>query len=263
MIQIISIGVIVLIAGAILIRNKEEISIFKIILTGLFLAIALIISMFSVPIVFVGSQVVVRFSQMVLIVLGAALGPVYGLVGGIGYDVLNLLLKPLGSYYVGFSLNNILVTAIPAFIFMRLKKKSPKFNVGVLSFVSLSYLVYIITVLLLFLNVSSVSDLNATALAQKGLIFLIVFLIVTVIAFIVIKKKGITLDNDFILLMISTILVEFIIQGFLTPLWLSDMAKTPILISMQIRAIKGIPMVFINTFLGYPILKLVRRFLSK
>lgn len=263
MIQIITALVIILIVGGVIVLNREKISILKLTLASIFLAIAVIVSYFSVPMMFVGSQVVIRFSQLILMVLGGALGPLYALIGGIGYDVLNLLTRPLGSYYVGFTLNNILVTLIPALMFKYFRKRNEKVTFSLLTLVSLTYLVYIVTVLLLFLNVGSVDNLDASNLAKNGLIFMAVFIAVVLIALFVIKMKKIELKNDWMILVISAILVEFLIQGFLTPLWLSDMSQTPILISMQIRALKGIPMIAINTFLGYPLYKLVSKNLSK
>lgn len=258
MIQISSVLFTIVLVAFILAKYKEELTLKKIALTGLFLALALVMTLFAINLFFFGGQVVVRFSQMSLIVLAAALGPIYGLMGSIGFDVVNLMINPLGSYYFGFTLSNIMVTVIPALVFKGLKKRSSKVNFSILVFTSLLYILYIIGVMMLAIVKVDIADVSAKQIAINGLIFVLMFLLVFVISSMVVKKKQIVLNNDLLMFIISAILVEFIVQGFLTPLWLYDVAKTPIILSMQIRALKGIVMVFINTFVGYPIYRIVK-----
>ena len=264
MIQIISIIFTAILVGVVLYRNKEEFTARKLAITGIFLSLALIMTMFAMNIMIFGGQVVIRFSQVSLIVLAAALGPVYGLMGSIGFDVSNLMLNPLGSFYFGFTLSNIMVSIIPALIFKWRQDKKSKTNFSLLILTALSYIIYIMLVLLLsFVSIDTI-DVSAKQMSLNVLIFMLVFLVIFIGSMWYIKKKEIILNNDLILFIISAILVEFIVQGFLTPLWLYDVAKTPIILSMQIRAIKGIVMVVINTFVGYPIYRIVKdRFLSR
>ena len=109
MIQISSVIFTVLLLAGVFYKYKEKLSLKKMALTGIFLSLALVMTLFSLNLMFFGGQVVVRFSQLALIVLAAALGPVYGLMGSIGFDVLNLIINPLGSFYFGFTLSNIMV----------------------------------------------------------------------------------------------------------------------------------------------------------
>lgn len=264
MIQIISVIFTIVLVSLILYKYKEPLTPKKITLTGIFLSLALVMTLFSMNLLFFGGQVVIRFSQVALIVLAAALGPVYGLLGSIGFDVLNLMIYPLGSFYFGFTLSNIMVTVIPALIFQWLKHKNSKVNFSIMIFTGLSYILYIIIVLMLALVRIDITDLSAKQMTTNIIIFMCVFLVIFIGSSIYMKRKGIHLNNDLVLFITSAILVEFIVQGFLTPLWLYDVAKTPIIISMQIRAIKGIVMVPINTFVGYPIYRIVQdRFISR
>ncbi len=117
MIQISSIIFTIILVALVLYRNKEEFTAKKLTITAIFLSLALVMTMFAINIMVFGGQVVIRFSQLSLIVLAASLGPVYGLMGSIGFDVANLMLNPLGSFYFGFTLSNIMVSLIPALIF--------------------------------------------------------------------------------------------------------------------------------------------------
>lgn len=263
MIQIISILFTIALIAFILHKFKEPLSLRKMTLTAIFLSIALVLTLYSINLMVFGGQVVVRFSQLALIILGASLGPVYGLMGSLGFDILNLMIFPLGSFYFGFTLTNIMVSLLPALVFQFLKKHKESFNLSVLIFTGLAYIVYIISVLALSMVSISTEDLSAKTISINVMVFVIIFLIVFILAFLFIKKKGIKLNNDLIMFITSAILVEFIVQGFLTPLWLHDMYQTPIIISMQIRAIKGLLMVALNSSMGYPIYKLTKKLLVK
>ena len=93
---------------------------------------------------------------------------------------------------------------------------------------------------------------------------IVVFVIFIFVLFTRYKKvKIINIPQSLILLIISAVLVELIVKGFFTPLWLYDMAKTPILVAMQIRAIKGGVMVFINSFVGYAVYETILKRLAK
>lgn len=263
MIQIISILFTIVLIAFILHKYKEPLSLRKMTLTAIFLSIALVLTLYSINLMVFGGQVVVRFSQLALIILGASLGPVYGLMGSLGFDLLNLMIFPLGSFYFGFTLTNIMVSLLPALAFQYMKKHKESFNFSILIFTGLAYILYIIIVLALSIVSVNVDDLSAKAISINVIIFVTIFLVVFIVSMIYVKKKGIKLNNDLIMLITSAILVEFIVQGFLTPLWLHDMYQTPIIISMQIRAIKGLIMVALNSSLGYPIYKLTKKIAVK
>lgn len=265
MIQIISLTLTLILVGYILKRYPETLTVKKMALSAMLLGLALVMTLYSIKLFFLGGQVVIRFSQPVLILVGASLGPIYGIIAGLGFDILNLLVNPLGVFYVGFTLNNLLVGLIPAIVFKYFEDKSKEKHFQFMIFTIVSYMIYIIVVLILFLSQKSIFDLIDLN-TFKGIIGIIVLSIfVLFIVFFVTylaksnKSKVFELDNKLLLLISSAVLIEFIIQGILTPIWLYDMAKTPILISMQIRAIKGGLMAFINTFVGYPVYKLLKK----
>lgn len=259
MIQIISGIVAFIILGLVFMRNKERLSLKKMTLTAIMLGIALVLTIFAFSVFFLGGQVVVRFSQICIMLIGATMGPIYGVIGGLAFDIINLLINPQGSFYIGFTLNNILVGLIPALVFKYLRKFNPKVNLAILVSTLTAYLVYIVTVVGVMFNYSKINEALSTVVSLSPL-YVIAFIIVAfIVLMLYLSKRGIKVNNDFILLLISVTLVEFIIQGFLTPLWLSDMAGTPIILSMQIRALKGIVMIAINMFVGYPVIKLIKQ----
>lgn len=264
MIQIISGIFTVLILVLVFMRTKEKLSLKKMSLTAILLGVALVLTMVAIPVFFFGGQVVIRFSQLCLILIGASLGPIYGALSGLAFDFISIMINPLGSFYVGFTLNNILVGLIPALVFKYLFKRNEKFNLAILVSTLMAYLLYIVTVVGLMFNYSKLEEGIASVINFNPLIFISLIVIIFVLVLLYAYKRGIKFNNDFTLLLLSIVLIEFIIQGFLTPLWLNDMMGTPIILSMQIRALKGIVMISINMFMGYPVFKLIkRRFINK
>lgn len=259
MIQIISVIITGLLLAVVFMRNKENLSLKKMTLTAIMLGIALVLTMFAFSVFFLGGQVVVRFSQICIMLIGATMGPIYGVIGGLAFDIINLLINPQGSFYIGFTLNNILVGLLPALVFKYLRKVNAKVNLGILVATLTGYLIYIVTVVGIIFNYSKINDAISTVISLNSL-FVISFIIVAfILLMIYLSKRGIKVNNDFIMLLIAVTFVEFIVQGFLTPLWLSDMAGTPIILSMQIRALKGVVMIAINMFVGYPVLKIIKQ----
>lgn len=257
MIQTIALMLVLIIVVLVFMRNKESLSLTKMSYTGILLAIALVLNYFSINLMIFGGQLVIRFSQLILILIGAMLGPVYAVFGGIGFDMLSLFLNPLGSFYAGFMLNNILVGLIPAILFKYFRKSKLVTNISLLSVSSIMYLLYIIIVSLISFTSVVTQDVIETSMFVKFITVFIITIILIMILLVYIKRSNVNVDNRLLLLIITLVLVEFFIQGFLTPLWLNDMMQTPIIISMQLRSIKGIFMILINSVVGYPILRML------
>lgn len=259
MYQIFALIGIILTLAFILKKHPEKITIKKMAITAILLSVALLMTLFSLNLFLFGGQVVIRFSQLVLILLGAALGPIYAVIAGFGFDVLNLIINPLGTPYLGFTLNNIWVGLFAALVFKYLSNKKHKTQLSALFGVIIAYAAYVIVVLTLFVtnqDLKALIDSFAFNMIKSTLILsFIIITTFTSLVFLFKKQKFdlVSMPQPLILLIISSVLVEFFIQGFLTPLWLYDMAKTPILLSMQIRAVKGGLMVFINSFVGYAV----------
>ncbi|NLC54562.1 MAG: ECF transporter S component [Erysipelothrix sp.] len=269
MIQIIALLAVVLTTAFVLKFYPEKITIKKMTITAILLSVSLLMTLFSINVFFLGGQVVIRFSQLVLILLGATLGPIYAVIAGFGFDVLNLVVRPLGTPYIGFTLNNIWVGLFAALTFKHLKLKSHKFKVSVMITSILAYAIYIVVVLTLFItqkDLMTLIDSITFNMIKSALILTIVSVLLIIIGYIIKRKKRfkfINLSDSLIMLIIAAILVEFIVQGFFTPIWLHDMAKTPILLSMQIRAIKGGLMVVLNSFIGYAVYEAIIKRLVK
>lgn len=269
MIQVIALIAVVITVGFVLKRYPEKVTTKKMALTAILLSVSLLMTLFSVNLFFLGGQVVIRFSQLILILLGAALGPLYAIIAGFGFDILNLLVNPLGAPYVGFTLNNLWVGLFAALVFIKLKDKTHNFKLKALITTVLAYTIYIITVLTLFITQKNLMDLidSITFNMIKGALLITLVIGLMILLFFILSKnknfKLLKLSDNLIMIIISAILIEFIVQGFFTPIWLYDMAKTPILISMQVRAIKGWLMVFINSFIGYAVYESIIKRLVK
>lgn len=259
MVQIIALLAVIATIFFVLKRYPEKLTIKKMALTAILLSVSLLMTLFSINLFFLGGQVVIRFSQLVLILLGAALGPVYAIIAGIGFDFLNLVVNPLGAPYIGFTLNNMWVGLFAAITFRVLKDKPRPVKLKSLLTIALAYILYIISVLILFISQKNLFDFvdSITFNMIRNILIISVFLILLIIGLYMLSRykswKLFKLSDNLIMIIIAAILVEFIVQGFMTPLWLYDLAKTQILLSMQIRAIKGGLMVFINSFVGYAI----------
>lgn len=269
MIQSVALITVILTVGFVLKVYPEKITIKKMAITSILLSVSLLMTLFSLNLFFLGGQVVVRFSQLVLILLGATLGPIYAVIAGVGFDILNLLINPLGAPYIGFTLNNIWVGLFSALTFKILEDKKHKLKVSSLVSIILLYASYIVIVLTLFITQKNLTDLIDTItfdIIKSTLILTIVVVALLIIFYIISRHNKFKLKempDTLIMLIIASVLVEFIVQGFFTPLWLYDMAKTPILVSMQIRAIKGGLMVFINIFVGYAVYEAIIKRIAK
>ncbi len=269
MIQLIAIIAIILTVAFVLKRYPEKLTIKKMSLTAILLSVSLLMTLFSFNTFFLGGQVVIRFSQLVLILLGASLGPIYAIIAGVGFDILNLLIFPLGAPYIGFTLNNIWVGLFAALTFKLLKEKSYKTKLKTLLITGFAYIIYIVVILTLFITQKNLMQLidSITFSAIKSVITVSLLIVAIFLSGLVLSKftniKRFDLSEDLMMIMISAIMVEFIVQGFFTPIWLYDLAKTPILLSMQIRAIKGGLMVFINSFVGIAVYKTILKRLAR
>lgn len=89
-------------------------------LAGLFLALGIIFSRFLAGDLVIGGLSVLRisFGPVPIYLSGMLLGPVYGTITGVLADSLGYLVKPLGPYFPGFTLNSALSGLIPA-LFIR------------------------------------------------------------------------------------------------------------------------------------------------
>ena len=99
--------------GAFLISRVSKIS-----LAGLFVATSIIMARFFAGDILIGGLSVLRisFGQVPIFISGILLGPVYGAITGALADVLGYLVKPLGPYFPGFTINGALGGLIPGLL---------------------------------------------------------------------------------------------------------------------------------------------------
>ena len=87
-------------------------------LAGLFVALSIVFARFFAGDILIGGTSVLRisFGPVPIYLSGMLLGPVYGAITGILADALGYLVKPLGPYFPGFTLNGALTGLIPALL---------------------------------------------------------------------------------------------------------------------------------------------------
>ncbi len=90
----------------------------KISLAGLFIATSIILARFFAGDILIGGLSVLRisFGPVPIFLSGILLGPVYGAITGALADVLGYLVKPLGPYFPGFTINGALSGLIPGLL---------------------------------------------------------------------------------------------------------------------------------------------------
>ena len=94
-------------------------------LAGLFVALSIVLARFFAGDILLGGTSVLRisFGPVPIYLSGMLLGPVYGAITGILSDTLGYLVKPLGPYFPGFTLNGALSGLIPALLVKYYREK--------------------------------------------------------------------------------------------------------------------------------------------
>lgn len=103
------------------VRNYRRISVQKIALTAMFIALSVVLKLFlGIPIAPNGTLLKdLNLSPAIIMWSGIALGPVYGGIVGAAADILVFLVRPLGGYMPFFTITNALMGAIPGLFFLK------------------------------------------------------------------------------------------------------------------------------------------------
>jgi ECF transporter S component (folate family) len=197
-----------------------------------------------------------------LMLAGYFLPPSYAFLIGLCCDLIGLLLVPTGFPFFGFTLVMILVCLIPSLI---------KENVKTISERKIRYLAQILIIVLAVggsiyiyqLDSLKVNDTIVTLSLFKKLSIISICFILAIIFLVLInllrKKINDKESKELSTWILSVIIVEMICTLCLTPLWLNIMYGIPFIVSLCIRIIKECAIIPIEIFVGYTLIKLIKR----
>ncbi len=231
-------------------------------LAAMLVVLSVALQFFSVMIPLFGfPSLRIDFLQLPLMIIGVLLGPTWAFVSGIVQDILGLVVTPTGFPFFGFMLNKVLVGMIPAVLFL----KKDKINNQTIHKVVLALLGLFLVGSLSYLWLTNEiiveqSQIEITTTIKLTISLITIVLICTLGLFVATsKKKYVKTVIPVAFWTLSVLLVEVIVQLFLTPTWLSAMYGIPVLISFLVRVVKAAVMIPLMMFVGYAILQLLHK----
>ncbi len=186
----------------------------------------------------------VQFDDTILMLNGLIFGPFYAIVVGIVVDVVSVMVNGY-SFFPGFTLNSILYGLIPI-LFIKLLRgtnvlKYILFGVLIVFFIGSAYYI---------LNADAIASITATKFTRY--IFLAITLInVIIICLSVFKARNSKSKLSYTESVFIVLIVTFLVNILLTPLWINILYGTPIIASIQIRLFKAILLLPLDAFLLY------------
>jgi riboflavin transporter len=262
--QIIAVIAILIIGFFVFRIDKLHVTGEKLAIIAMFIALSVALQFFSLMIPLFGfPSMRIGFSQLPLMVIGVLFGPSWAFISGIVQDFLGLIVTPTGFPFFGFTLNKIIIGLIPALLFSKKIKWSPKVAYMVSQGLMLSFLLG--ALIYLWMTPYIVSEGNVIEITTTiKLIFSAgsILMIGAMMFFLnLLTKKYKKYENDFPISVwaMSVVLVEVVVQLILTPLWLAIMYNIPVLISFLLRVVKATIMVPFTIVIGFGILILMSR----
>lgn len=262
--QIIAVAAIIIIGFFVFRMDKLHVTGEKLAIIAMFIALSVALQFFSLMIPLFGfPSMRIGFSQLPLMVIGVLFGPSWAFLSGIVQDFLGLIVTPTGFPFFGFTLNKIIIGLIPALLFSKKIKWTPKVAYIVSQGILLSFFLGALAYLWLTPSIVTNGDIIEITMTIK-LVFSTgsVLLIGAMMFFLkLLTEKYKKYENDFSISIwaMSVVLVEVIVQLMLTPLWLAIMYDIPIWISFLLRVVKATIMVPFTIIIGYGILILMSR----
>lgn len=262
--QIIAVAAIIIIGFFVFRMDKLHVTGEKLAIIAMFIALSVALQFFSLMIPLFGfPSMRIGFSQLPLMVIGVLFGPSWAFLSGIVQDFLGLIVTPTGFPFFGFTLNKIIIGLIPALLFSKKIKWTPKVAYIVSQGILFSFLLGALAYLWMTPSIITNGEVIEITMTIK-LIFSTgsVLLIGAMMFFLhLLTEKYKKYENDFSISIwaMSVVLVEVIVQLILTPLWLAIMYDIPIWISFLLRVVKATIMVPFTIIIGYGILILMSR----
>lgn len=114
------------------IRNERvfrKFSVKNLVLLSVLSAISIILTRF-LSIMLFGGAIRLGFGNVPIIFAGIILGPLAGGMTGVISDLIGVLINPMGSFHLGFTLSAALTGMMPGFITMLTKKGNAAFSIA-------------------------------------------------------------------------------------------------------------------------------------
>lgn len=262
--QIIAVIVILIIGFFVFRIDKLHVTGEKLAIIAMFIALSVALQFFSLMIPLFGfPSMRIGFSQLPLMVIGVLFGPSWAFISGIVQDFLGLIVTPTGFPFFGFTLNKIIIGVIPALLFSKKIKWSPKVAYMVSQGLMLSFLFGALAYLWMTPSIVSEGNIIEINMTIKLIFSAGSILMIGAMMFFLslLTKKYKKYENDFPISVwaMSVVLVEVVVQLILTPLWLAIMYNIPVLISFLLRVVKATIMVPFTIVIGFGILILMSR----
>lgn len=242
----------------------EKGNVMKLVVSAIFIILTLICKRFftfMVPLFGVES-LRVGIEYLPLLIAGFILSPSYAFIIGLCCDLVGLILVPTGFPFFGFTLTMILVCVIPSLV----KIYSKVFNAKVIQMIVKGLVVVLgvgASAYIYNLDAVKISQSMHTITINEKLTLISICLSLTIIFLVMItllqKKDGMDESQEFATWILAVTLVEVICTLCLTPLWLDIMYGVPFVVSLCIRVIKECFVLPIEIFIGYTVLKVVKR----
>lgn len=241
----------------------EKGNVMNLVIAAIFIILTAICKRLAIMIPLFGAESLkIGFEYIPLMLAGYFLSPGYAFLVGLSSDIIGLILVPTGFPFLGFTLGTILVSVIPSLAKEHAEMLSEKIVqsivMGLILVLGLGASIYIYT-----LDQVTISTTVHIMTSQEKLTLISVCLILTIIFIILIfiLKKQISQDEakEFSTWILCVTLVEIVVTLCLTPLWLDMMYGIPFFVSLCIRVIKECAILPIEIFIGYTLIKLMKR----
>lgn len=197
-----------------------------------------------------------------LMIAGFILPPSYAYLVGMCCDLVGLILVPSGFPFFGFTLTMILVCVIPSLVSHYFSKMKDtyiyKFVCGIVGVFAFAGGLFIYTLKSVKISSQDIILNSSHKLILIGMCVLLVLVVFFVMAYA--KKKQDEVNfKDLSCWILSVVMVEGFTTLILSPLWLDMMYNMPFIVSFCIRVIKLCFVIPIEIFIGYTVLKVVKR----
>ncbi len=223
-------------------------------------ALSMTIPFFGVPSLKVG------FTYIPLLVSGFILAPSYSYLVGLTMDVIGLMITPSDFPFLGFTMNHVLASTLPAIFVQKTGDLKVSFIKRIIQIIFA--LVSVIAIIYVFTldEVSVSGEMFQVDFVLKISIttYIIVMCFVLLFALHLTQQK-ISAKNASVLAkwMFVVVLAEIIINMLLTPVWLDVMYGIPWFVSTFIRIVKACVMIPLNIFIGYQVISVLKRIVKK
>lgn len=248
MIQII-LGVIICLIGLfVFYKYPIKSDVRQITMGALFVILAIILKRLAIMVPFLGfPSLKITLEVLPLILAGLVLQPGYAFIVSLSVDWLGLLLASSGGFpFLGFTLNAVLQTQIPAVLKQVLKhedKVLEKIVKIIMLVISLLAIIYIF-----MMNEVNISGTIYKITLMIKVIILVIVLILLGILFVFMNKYS---DKMFYYSILSVVFIELVVTFFLTPMWLEIMYGIPFFASQFVRVLKSCIIIPLNTTIVY------------